>query len=176
MLSIRAYGRRRGVSHVSVIRAIDKGTLSKSVGVDARGQRCIADPDLADREWEANTDLSQAPIYVREQAEARAAERDGSEPDLSEGPDGVTMSESSAAEKYWKAKHAELKFKEAAGELVSAADVKKTMVNAFVESKTHLLGLPSRAKQAIPHLTTADIGVLETLIRESLEALSESES
>ena len=47
-LSIRAYARHRGVSHVAVKKAIDTGRITQ--GADG-----TIDPDRADREWEQNT-------------------------------------------------------------------------------------------------------------------------
>lgn len=63
-ISLRAYGRRRGVSVQAVSRAIATERLRESV-VWRRGIPKIADPDLADREWTSNTDLSRAPDYVK---------------------------------------------------------------------------------------------------------------
>ena len=48
-LSIRAYARHRGVSHVAVKKAIDTGRITQ--GADG-----TIDPDRADREWEQNTE------------------------------------------------------------------------------------------------------------------------
>ena len=47
-LSIRAYARHRGVSHVAVKKAIDTGRISQ--GADG-----TIDPARADQEWEQNT-------------------------------------------------------------------------------------------------------------------------
>jgi capsule polysaccharide export protein KpsE/RkpR len=91
----------------------------------------------------------------------------------------LTLSEASAEEKRWKAKSAELAYKEAAGELepretVEAwkVDVMAKIGEAIIRSKTKLLGLPGQAKAAIPHLTTADIVALDRLVREALEDLA----
>ena len=47
-LSIRAYARHRGVSHVAVKKAIDTGRITQ--GADG-----TIDPEQADRQWEQNT-------------------------------------------------------------------------------------------------------------------------
>ena len=47
-LSIRAYARHRGVSHVAVKKAIDTGRISQETDG-------TLDPERADREWEQNT-------------------------------------------------------------------------------------------------------------------------
>lgn len=164
-MSCRKYARRRGVSAMAVSLAIKKGTLKESVVRDENGQPKIADPDLADREWEANTDHSKAPAYVKQRGlEAVAA-------GVVSARDGMTLSEASAVEKVWRARTAELKFKEAAGELVPAKDVEQRLTDTFHTCRTRLLGIPSRARQALPHLTLADIAAIEALVREALEEL-----
>lgn len=55
-LSMTAYARRRGCTPRAVRKAIDAGRLSESVKLDGPGGRATIDPDLADREWEDNTD------------------------------------------------------------------------------------------------------------------------
>lgn len=200
-MTLTAYAARRGVTKMAVSKAVSSGRLTASVYRDEKGRPWITDPDLADREWAGATDLSKAPGYIRERAEqqrpppaappapapvplaepstprARGAPPAPPPVDPGEAPppaihEGMTLSEATAAEKFWKAKHAELKFREAAGELVPAADVAAKLVNVFTQCKTRLLGVPSRARQALPHLTVADIGVLEGLVREALEDLA----
>jgi len=48
-----------------------------------------------------------------------------------------------------------------------------TWSKIVVGTRTHLLGLPTRAKQRLPHLSNADLGVLDGLVRESLEELAD---
>ncbi len=52
-LGLRAYARRRGVTHAAVQKAIVSHRLRRSV--TRRGRRVWIDPDLADEEWERNT-------------------------------------------------------------------------------------------------------------------------
>jgi hypothetical protein len=58
LLGIRAYARRRGVSHTAVQKAVNSGRLKDSVCRDRQGQIRI-DADVADREWGDNTDKAQ---------------------------------------------------------------------------------------------------------------------
>jgi phage terminase Nu1 subunit (DNA packaging protein) len=176
-MSQRAYGKRRGVSHVAVQRAVNSGRLRASVNEDGQ----IVDPDLADREWDAATDLSKAPGYVRERAAARAAPAPAFDvvgvigPETDAPPSaraGMTLAEASAVEKVWKARQAELNYRQDAGELVPARDVDAKLQDVFRTCRTKLLGLPSRARQALPHLTVADLGTIENLVREALEELA----
>jgi phage terminase Nu1 subunit (DNA packaging protein) len=153
---------------MAVSRAVSIGRLSQSIR-DGK----IIDPDLADREWEASTDLSKAPGYVRErvnpQRKPSTEEATPAPPTLREG---MNLAEASAAEKYWKAKQAELNYREDAAELIPARDVRRRLEEVFLTCKTKLLGVPSRARQLLPHLTVADVTTLDALVRESLEELA----
>lgn len=164
-MSCRAYAKRRGVSAMAVSDAIRQGRLVKSVVRVENGDPKIADPDLADQEWAAHTDHSKAPAYVKERESARVVV-------VAPPAEGATLSEASAAEKVWKAKLAELKYRELAGELVEAADVEREVTNYIMECKTRLLGLPSRARQLMPELTIGQVAKLEDLVREALESLA----
>jgi len=171
-LSQREYAKRRGVSHVAVQRAINSGRLNRSVR-DGK----VVDPELADREWEASTDLSKAPGSVVERAAERAAASGGAarprvEPVAPVAVLGASLAENNAAKAYWQAKQAELDFREAAKELVPADEVRGALTETFRSCRTKLLGLPARIRQQIPHLTPADVGTIESLVREALEDLA----
>ena len=45
------------------------------------------------------------------------------------------------------------------------------LVDQVVTCRTRLLGIPSKAKQQLPHLSLSDLEVLEALVREALEGL-----
>lgn len=149
-----AYAKHRGCSGMAVSHAIKSGRLRNSV-VYVNGKPKIKDFDLADQEWAGNTDYTDAP----EQA-----------PDL----DG-TIGAGAAAQKYWQAKLAEQKFKKEARELIPANEIEAEWTSILGSVKTKLLGVPSRAKQALPHLSLADISTLETLIREVLTDIAKDE-
>jgi hypothetical protein len=53
-LSLREFGREIGVSHVALVKGIQRGRLVKSVGRNRAGRSVIVDPVLAREEWEAN--------------------------------------------------------------------------------------------------------------------------
>ena len=179
-LSLTAYAKRKGVSKMAVSQAIASGRLSASVTRNARGQPKIADPELADQEWAANTDLSRAPAYVKGRAESPAETPPG-EPDQPHDPSelattaqpGMSLQAATALEKVWKAKLAELKYRQEAAELIPASQVRRTLENTFASCKTKLLAIPSRARQQLPELTGTQLGTIENLIREALEGLSE---
>ncbi len=166
-MSVRAYARRRGVSAPAVLNAIKAGRLRASL-VSTPGGMKIADPDLADREWDENTDLSRAPGYVRARAEGRGDEA----PAPPSGDQPLSLLEASAREKEWKARLAELEYNERTGQLVDAVKLEAKLVEAHTRARTKLLGLPAKMKTAIPALTRADLVTVDRLIREALEEIA----
>lgn len=164
-LSLRAYARRRGVSPEAVSKAVAAGRLRESI-VRVRGAPKIRDAELADREWAATTDLTRAAADI-----ARRADRPAGEPGA--GGDGdLVLSEELAREKYWKANLAELEFRERKGELVEAKDVVKQLTDVFAICRGKLLGIPTRLRQSLPHLSVQDVAKAEELVREALEDLA----
>jgi hypothetical protein len=175
-VSVRAYARHRGASHQAVLRAIARGRLAAAL-TTIDGVTKIADVALADQEWAATTDLSKAPDAVKVRAAtarpAAQAETDGL--DLADIPvdgDATILAKASAREKHWRAELAELNYKQRSGELVNAAEMTATMADAFSTVRTKLLGVPSKAKQQLPHLTLADLATLDGIVREALEGLA----
>lgn len=162
-----AVGRHLGVSREAVRRAVASKRLLRSFRKIKGRMRCI-DLPLARREWEANTDLSEAPASVQMKAQQRqaAAAREPGESLVS------PLVEASARERSAKAKLAELDYARKAGELVPAAEVEARWLEMITRSRTKLLGLPSKAKQSLPHLTAADLKILDRIVREALEELA----
>lgn len=190
-LSLRAYARRRGVSVEAVRRAVQRGRLSASLSVDAQGKTKIADPKLADREWSTNTDLSKAPGYVKARGAGVPAEESTVTPvgvtpvtpvtPVTDDDEPQSLLGASTAEKHWKARIAELDYKKKAGVLLDAGEVLawKTEVlaemnRAYAECRSKLLGIPTRAKAALPHLKHTDIRAIDDLLRAALEELASS--
>lgn len=178
-MSCRAYAKRRGVTPMSVSVAISSGRLKASVARAEDGRVIgITDPFLADREWEANSDMSRAPAATQDRAAQIARDNavklaaleqvEGFEP---VAPPAITdepqsQGDAAAAEKYWKSKLAELQFREKAGELVLASSVERKLTDVFAACRSRLLALPSRARQELPELTLPQVEKLESLVRE----------
>lgn len=174
-LTLTAYAQRRGVSCMAVSKAVKKGRLSKSVIRDEQGRPWVVDPELADREWVGATDMSKAPAYMREREEPSRGgrPRKGAPPlEVAAGGEGPSLAEATAAKNHWQAELARLKYQREAGELVAAAEVRGRLEKVFRACVTKLLAVPSRAKQALPHLSPADLAELERLQREALEELA----
>jgi phage terminase Nu1 subunit (DNA packaging protein) len=55
---------------------------------------------------------------------------------------------------------------------VPAADIEAKWVEIVTLARTKILGIPTKAKQRIPDLDTDAIGLLEDIVRETLEDLS----
>lgn len=176
-LSQRAYAAHRksagliGETLSAVQRAIKDGRLSMSLTKDSRGHDKIISAEVADREWEANT---------------RPQPRDPSEVDWAgedEEPDGyISMAEAVRLHEVEKWKRArikresdELDLGKRRGELIPIDEAKATVINEYTSLKTKLLGLPTRARQRLQHLTTEDVRVIDSLVREALESLSTGE-
>jgi len=175
-LSQRAYAKRRGVSHVAVQRAINSGRLCDSV-CDGR----IIDAELADREWDSNTDLTRAPLERKERAFERArkaapalevVEVLGPDEDAPPATDGMSMAEASRVEKVWKARREEARYKREVGELVLAKDVEREWADMLTKVRTKVLGLPAQMKSSVPTLSVAELATIEGLARECLEDLA----
>jgi len=154
-MSVSEYARRRGVSHFAVQRAIKDGRLTtESVVNDHLGRPKIIDPVKADEEWNHNT-----------QAKA------GTEP--KDGTDRSSLTEATIRERHWKAKLAEIEYRQKAGELASVKDMRQHYSTKTVEWRNAVLGVPSQFKQRVPHLTLQDLGELETLLRGTLQILAD---
>jgi hypothetical protein len=181
-LSLRGYGRRRGTSVESVRRAIKRERLKACLCRDARGNVKIADPDLADREWARNTDLSKAPGYVKQRSVDGSVTGPVTASVTAVGDAGEpSLAESSRSEKQWKARSAELDYRKKAGELIELATVqaRDAQLEALwgeivVTFRTKMLGLPSKLRQrcAKDDVTDPALRVLNVLIEEALEELA----
>ncbi len=88
--------------------------------------------------------------------------------------EGVPPYDDSRARTEWeRANLLELDRKMKEGELLPRAEVERTWANVAAIVKTKLLGVPSRAKHQLPHLSLDDVAVLDELIRESLEEVAD---
>lgn len=185
-ISYREFGRQFDLSGQAVSKAVQTGRIPpEAVGEitlrSGRKRPCIIDPELAAKSMKLNT----SEVFQRDKAKisegvkrAKAGippmdspQSDDSEP--SSGRAFPTINESKAESEYWKAKLSELEYEEKSGLLVQA-DVIRAEVSAMViAAKNKLMGVPSKAKSQMPHLTVGDIGFLENLISEALQELAD---
>jgi len=80
--------------------------------------------------------------------------------------------ESRARTEHLKAELLELERKQKESLLVPAAEIEAKWVEIVTQARTKMLGIPTKAKQRIPDLDTDAMGVLEDIVRETLEDLS----
>lgn len=166
-----ALARHLGVSRVAVSKAIKKGRFIESI-TERAGRPWFTDFHLAEREWHDNVDRSRAPLSVRLSGMGASDEGEGDDEDP-EHP-ATVLSKASAREKHWKAQLAELTYKERAGQLVNAEEVQEAIAEDYSTIRTRLLGLASKAKQRLPHLSFTDLATIDEMVREALEALAQA--
>jgi hypothetical protein len=82
---------------------------------------------------------------------------------------------SRARSEYEKANLLELNRKKEEGQLLRREDVEQAWASAVNITRTKMLGVPSRAKQQIPHLTPDEVELIRDLIREALDELAAGE-
>ncbi len=162
--SLRAYARRRGVSVEAVSKAVTAGRLRESV-VIVGGKPKIADIELADREWTANT----RPRVDHPVATAPALEA----VDVPDYNESRALRESHAARREAAlADLAEIEVAEKRDELVPVDEARAFMVDKFTTVKTLILGVPTQVAQRLPHLAAEVEPVVAELVRAVLEELA----
>lgn len=139
-----------GGSIRSVVEAVASGRI------DVSENQMIADPEAADRAWEARTDASRTPP-----TSTKGHARPG------------TLPEARRLESLERARGLKLANDRRTGELVEARAVERMFSTMVVTCKTRLRGIPSRAKQRFPDLTAAHLAGLAALIDEALEELAD---
>jgi phage terminase Nu1 subunit (DNA packaging protein) len=129
--------------------------------VTVDGAPKIADLELADREWEANT---------RPSAEQRAA---------TPSPEEAAYRTSRAAREAMslrretaEAELAEIQLAERRGQMVSVDAVRRDTKALFALTRNRLLGVPSAFAQRLPLLAPEAAPVIEELIRDALQELA----
>ena len=164
-ISPREYAKHRGCALSTVQEAVKTGRLAKSAK-RVKGAWRI-DPALADKEWAASTHADRAPLTGPTAPRAAPPLDDGEgEGDLN------SLAEARARHEMAKAELAEIELAERRGDLVKARDVESRLAGVFANCKRKLLGVPPRARQQDPTLSEAQLGLVDSLIREALEDLA----
>lgn len=153
-----------GVSHTAVRKAIDTGRIPADlIGTKklpgGRVVTVIVNPLKARMAYSGGDDAS-------EESGTRAPSSLSVDVDDESPP---LISKSRAITEQYKAKLARLEYEERRGKLVDANNFRTKYSAMIVTARTRLLGVPSKAKGRIPHLSIEDIGILTTLIREALQ-------
>lgn len=166
----------RGQSHVAVLNAINDGRLTPPA-VERHGRSWVINAELADEQWAARTDLTgggealerpigppprdaappppPAPAAPRAAKAAPAAPPPPAPGRASFGANGPSLAISRQVRAAYEAKLKELEFKERAGELVPAADVKREAFSLARALRDGLMRIPDRVAPLLAATTDA---------------------
>lgn len=172
--TVSEYASLRKVSYQAVKNAIEDQRLKNSVRKNEKGKWEIL-PDIADIEWNANTDVSKQNNLKNKIPRPTAHIKPGFKVNSDSGNSAMDFNSAKAQREYYLAELARLEFEEKSEKLIDADEAKSTWFKIITETKTKLLSLPTKARANLPHLTLADVSVLERLVRESLEELANGE-
>lgn len=198
-MTLTEFAARRGVGKVAVSKAVAIGRLSASVGRDKFGRPFIADPDLADEEWVANTrQRSDRPVVERQSRGTpawKSGDRNSSKTVVSAGsipapdtksprdarlPAGVpnynisqaVRAQAAARREAALADMAELELAAQRGRLVDADQARADIFALISMAKTRLLGVPTLVAQDCPDIAARVVPLIDKRIRDALEELA----
>ena len=189
------FARLAGVSRSAVKQAINNALITAVV---EQGGKILIDKNEGLRQYQANSRRQRKPkpvpttlgetatgLELLSWGQAPAGEPDADkleEPAIPEPPPkragAETLPEygkSRARSEHERANLLELERKTKEAMLLRREDVEQAWAAAVNITRTKLLGIPSVAKQRIPHLELSEIELLTTLIREALSELAAGE-
>lgn len=157
-------------SRGSIYRKIKNGELPYVESPDGP----MIERDRLEQVWNSITrKRSDSPRPLAERTAPRPARLvEAKEPLRGDMPD---YNESRARSEFEKANLLELERKQKEGQLLWRENVQQRWAAAVNITRTKLLGIPSVAKQRIPHLDLEEVEVLTGLIREALQELAAGE-
>lgn len=146
-LSIRAYAKHRGVSDAAVRRAIDGKRITLLPD-------CQIDPEIADKEWDENTD---------ERFRPKPAASPVPEPST-----GISLQKSRANKELFEALLKKLEYEERSGKLVEISRMEMDAFAAARAARDKLLGIPDRIAPILVGMT--DIFEIKEILRKEILA------
>lgn len=169
-ISIRAYGRHRGVSDTAVRKAIATGRIT------ALADGTI-DPARADTEWAANTTSADAPARVPRPARARAVAQEETLSAPAGAPAGNSYAQARTANEVLKAQHHKLRIAQLRGELIDRQQAVGQVFALARAERDAWLNWPAR----ISSMLAAELGIdphamhvaLEREVRQHLSELGD---
>lgn len=172
-ISIRAYGRHRGVSDAAVRKAIKAGRITP----EPDG---TIEPSRADREWQRNTDSAQQRSQAREKAvpvgAINAVREVHGEAPLPSG--GTTFLQARTANEVLKAQTNKVRLARLKGELVDRAQAIGHVFTLARAERDAWLNWPSRISAQMAAKLGVDAhtlhAALESAVREHLQELGEA--
>jgi phage terminase Nu1 subunit (DNA packaging protein) len=172
MITRAEAARALGVSNEAVYAAIKTGRLSAKECVDGKIR---VDSETMREEWAKNTQsrIGVGPSRSSGAKPLRNREERMNAPRITKTNEAIPdYDESRARTEHLKAELLELERKQKEGVLIAAAEVEAKWVEIIVMARTKILGIPTKAKQRIPDLDVDAIGVLDDIVRETLEELA----
>ena len=163
-------------SRGSIYRKIQRHELETVPGPDGNP---LIERDNLEQRWAAitrtRTDSPQPLRPAAERTKPQPKQPPPSPPRAPEPEELPAYNDSRARSEYEKANLLELDRKTKEGLLLRREDVELAWGGAVNITRTRLLGVPSTAKQRIPHLEVEEVELLTTLIREALDELAAGE-
>jgi len=161
-------------SRGSIYRKIQRHELETVPGPDGNP---LIERDNLEQRWAAITRTrTDSPNPLRPAAERTKPQPKQPPPPRAPEPEELpAYNDSRARSEYEKANLLELQRKTQEGLLLRREDVELAWGQAVNITRTRLLGVPSTAKQRIPHLEIEEVELLTTLIREALDELAAGE-
>ncbi len=158
-MSQRAYARHRDV----YVRAVQEAVQSGRISTLPDGQ---IDSDVADAEWERNTNARQTPVTSRRKHEDDEQDSFGA----------AQYSKARAVREHYQARLARLEYEEKVGNLVSKDEVKVAAFNKFRLFRESMLNIPDRlaAMLAAESEEARCYEILATEIGKALVAFAEA--
>lgn len=167
-ISANAYAKHRAVSLQAVLKAIREGRLPTSA-VQRKSGRWDIDPEVADIEWQQNTDSGQgAPAHAKNRQDQPAPAGDA-EP---EDGEPITYAQARAQHERFKARLAQLELEQREGKLVEADAVKRESFRTARLVRDALLNLPDRIAAELANETN-QFKVHQRLVSEIRRALED---
>jgi hypothetical protein len=161
------------VTSEAVYAAVKQGRLST---ITAKDGRVMVNSETMRDEWSKNTQkrIGRGPKPpASEPKPLRPREERVPSGRISRTVESIPeYEESRARTEHLKAELLELERKQKESLLVPAAEIEAKWVEIVTQARTKMLGIPTKAKQRIPDLDTDAMGVLEDIVRETLEDLS----
>jgi len=168
LMSLRAYARRRGVSHTAVMKAARTGRITLVGGK--------IDPARADMEWAQNTDegLRRAAVGATGGRSApkghhKRAET-GAVPDAAGAPpESIAYASARASREEYRAKLTALEYEAKRGALIQVTEVRELWLRLARRARDQLLALPDRL--AVRLAGETDAAAVDQLLRTEVERI-----
>lgn len=167
LMGVREYARYRGTSHVSVLNAIKAGKLSGSLTRDPKNKPII-NSELADREWPKSSKEVFKDKAVKDSDLRGVREEDK--------PLAGSMASARVVRETYMARMAKLDYEERTKKLIDVDEVKKEWMKIASLFKTKVLGIPSKARQRLSSISDKDYYILEQIVSETLEDISNDDN